>query len=158
MDKNLLLQAQQILALVGKNNLKIATAESCTGGLLSALLTEIPGASKVFERGFITYSNQAKTEMLGVTEELLARFGAVSGEVAKAMAKGALKNSTADVAVAITGIAGPKEQRAGLVYISVANQKDVVVKRFNFSGDRNAVRMASVEAALEMLMCNPSHS
>src|SRR6185312_12927366 len=99
--------AKGLLALCLARGLKIATAESCTGGLVAGALTEIPGSSAVVERGFVTYSNEAKHEMLGVPNATLRKFGAVSRQTAQAMARGALKNSDADIAVSITGIAGP---------------------------------------------------
>ena len=147
-----------IINLAQEKNLKIATAESCTGGLVSALFTEIAGSSKVFECGFATYSNAAKTKMLQVPKELLDEYGAVSIEVAVSMAQGAIKNSAANISVAITGIAGPEggspEKPIGLIYIAALNSKypqHVVVHKFNFAGDRNQVRQASVIAALEEL-------
>jgi len=147
--------ATKILELLRTKNLKLTCAESCTGGLLSALFTSISGSSDVFERGFVTYSNQSKIEMLGVKEKTLKDFGAVSEEVAKEMALGALKNSKADIAVAITGIAGPKsddtEKPVGLVYIAVATKEKIQVRKFNFSGDRDEVRLASVLEALNFL-------
>lgn len=153
--KSLQNQAQQTLQLARENKLKIATAESCTGGLLSALFTEISGSSEVFERGFVTYSNQAKIEMLGVKKETLEKFGAVSEETAKEMAIGAIKNSQASVSVAITGIAGPdggsNEKPVGLVFIAVSTKEKTLVRKFNFAGNRSEVRKASVIAALTML-------
>ncbi len=152
--------AQKILQLAEGKNLKLATAESCTGGLLSALFTEISGSSKVFDRGFVTYSNQAKIEMLGVKKETLEKFGAVSEEAAKEMAEGAARNSQADIAVAITGIAGPEggsktkgtsEKPVGLVFIAIfANEKTSLFK-FNFSGNRSEIRKAALDAALEAI-------
>ncbi|RMF74268.1 MAG: CinA family protein [Alphaproteobacteria bacterium] len=100
-------QASELLELARDAELHLATAESCTGGLLAAVITEVPGASDVFERGFVTYSNAAKTELLGVPAPLILEFGAVSEEVARAMATGALAHSHADMAISITGIAGP---------------------------------------------------
>ena len=152
-SSDLLSQAKEILQKAEERNLKIATAESCTGGLLSALFTEIPGSSKIFERGFVTYSNQAKIDLLGVKEITLKNFGAVSSRTAEEMARGALKNSEADIAISITGVAGP-EEKSGLVHISVASHsKPIVNRKFNFSGDRNEVRKSSVIAALQMLRC-----
>jgi nicotinamide-nucleotide amidase len=113
MDPELVALAQQVLAENRAAGRRIATAESCTGGLVAAALTEIPGSSDVFERGFVTYSNEAKMESLGVSEDVLATFGAVSVATAWAMAQGALAHSHADVAVAITGIAGPGGATAG---------------------------------------------
>ncbi len=137
--------------------LKIATAESCTGGLIAARLTEIPGSSDIFERGFVTYSNQAKTELLGVPAPLIAEHGAVSEEVALAMARGALAQSPADVAIATTGIAGPgggtAEKPVGLVYIAAARGGGgEYVQRHIFEGDRDSVRLASVKAALALAL------
>src|SRR5688572_31577845 len=107
MTPNLKARATALLESYRQRGLKIATAESCTGGLVAALLTEIPGSSAVVERGFVTYSNEAKSELIGVSAALMAAHGAVSEPVARAMAEGAIAHSRADVAVAITGIAGP---------------------------------------------------
>ena len=127
LEEHLLQHAGRVLEKAQKAGVRIATAESCTGGLLAACLTEIPGASAVFERGFITYSNAAKTELLGVPASLLDEFGAVSEEVARAMAEGALEHSDARLAIAITGVAGPTggspEKPVGLVCFGLA-QKD----------------------------------
>src|SRR5512146_1901279 len=106
-DAALLAHAERLLARCRERGLKLATAESCTGGLIAALLTEIPGSSDVVERGFVTYSNEAKTELLDVPGELLRTHGAVSEQAARAMAEGALTHSRAELAVAVTGIAGP---------------------------------------------------
>jgi len=135
---------------------KIVTAESCTGGLVAGALTDIAGSSDVVERGFVTYSNEAKTELLGVPAEMIAKHGAVSAQVARAMAEGALEHSHADVAVSVTGIAGPGGATAGkpvgLVYFGLAAKgAETRVERHQFPGDRAAVRGASVEAALQLL-------
>jgi nicotinamide-nucleotide amidase len=134
----------------------VATAESCTGGLIAGALTEIAGSSDVVDRGFVTYSNAAKTAMLGVPEEMLAAHGAVSGPVAAAMAAGALDRSLAQVAVAVTGIAGPgggsAEKPVGLVWFAVATRSGGVrTERRVLPGDRAAVRRATVVRALEMI-------
>src|SRR5438094_9640368 len=117
--KKLKKKAEKLLTSYRKKKLKLATAESCTGGLIAALLTEIPGSSDVFERGFITYSDQSKTEMVGIDPGLIKKHAAVSGEVAEAMARGALSHSRADLALAVTGIPGPggrsEQKPAGLV-------------------------------------------
>ena len=153
---DLLDEAEKLLAEARARGLKIATAESCTGGLIAGLLTEIAGSSDVVERGFVTYSNEAKEELLGVSHELLASHGAVSAEVARAMALGALKHARADIAVAVTGIAGPaggtRQKPVGLVYLAAARGDQVIARECRF-GDvgRGAVRLKSVEAALEML-------
>lgn len=135
---------------------RIATAESCTGGLVAALLTEIAGSSDVFDRAFVVYSNAAKTELLGVPPALLAERGAVSAAAARAMADGALARSAASVAVAVTGIAGPgggsAEKPAGLVHFARAARGGAAAdERRVFAGDRAAVRLASVAFALALL-------
>jgi nicotinamide-nucleotide amidase len=149
-------QAEALLDHLRKRGLKLAAAESCTGGLLTALLTEIAGSSDVVERGFVTYSNAAKHEMLGVPEAMLAKHGAVSEPVARAMADGALANSAADVAVAVTGIAGPGGGTAtkpvGLVHFAAARRGGGVLHRECRFGDigRSEVRIASVREALQL--------
>lgn len=134
---------------------RLATAESCTGGLVAALLTEIAGSSDVVERGLVTYSNEAKRELLDVPAETLERHGAVSAETAEAMAAGALARSHADVAVAITGIAGPgggsPAKPVGLVFLGLATTAGVRHRRRVFPGDRSSVRLASVAEALALL-------
>lgn len=136
----------------------LATAESCTGGLIAASCTELAGSSAWFERGFVTYSNEAKTELLGVPPELIAEHGAVSEEVARAMAAGALAHSLADIAVAVTGIAGPtggsQAKPVGTVWLAWAERGDagrgpaVHAEKMWFPGDRRAVRGATVAHAL----------
>jgi nicotinamide-nucleotide amidase len=149
--------AAALLAQCEARGLTIATAESCTGGLVIAALTDIPGSSAVVERGFVTYSNAAKTELLGVPPELIAAHGAVSEPVARAMAEGALARSPANLAVAITGIAGPGGGTAlkpeGLVHFACARRgRSTVHARAEFGAiGRDAVRRASVRKALEML-------
>lgn len=151
-----LFRAEKLLAEARAKGLKIATAESCTGGLVAGLLTEIAGSSDVFSCGFVTYSNQAKQDLLGVPSDLLAKHGAVSAEVARAMAQGALKHSKADLSVAVTGVAGPgggtKDKPVGLVHFAAARGDRAVNRECRF-GDigRGAVRVKSVEAALELL-------
>lgn len=153
----LLTRAEKLLADARAKGLKLATAESCTGGLIAGLLTEIAGSSDVVERGFVTYSNQAKQDMLGVPQALLIRHGAVSEEVARAMAEGALAHSGADLAVAVTGIAGPgggtAEKPVGLVHIAATRKGGNILHRECRFGDigRSGVRIATVDAALEML-------
>lgn len=147
-------KAAALLALYRAKGLRISTAESCTGGLISALLTEIPGSSDVFERGFVTYSNDAKKEMLGVDAALLDAYGAVSAQVAQAMAVGALRHSQADVAVAITGVAGPgasEHKPAGLVFIGLAAGDELRVLENRFEGGRGEVRAQTVEMAISQL-------
>jgi nicotinamide-nucleotide amidase len=153
---DLIALASEVLAKARAQGLKIATAESCTGGLIAGLLTEIPGSSDVFERGFVTYSNDAKRELLGVPEDLLRARGAVSAQVAEAMAQGALKHSAADAAVAVTGIAGPgggtRDKPVGLVFIAVARGGEVRMEEHRF-GDpgRSEIRLRTAEAALHLL-------
>lgn len=146
-----------VLTEARNKGLRLATAESCTGGLISALLTEFPGASTVVERGYVAYSNRAKTAFLQVPPELIAAKGAVSEEVARAMAEGALKRSGADLAVAVTGIAGPDggtiDKPVGLVHIAAARQgKETLYEEHRF-GDigRSEVRLKTVDAALRLL-------
>jgi nicotinamide-nucleotide amidase len=152
-----LVLAREILEQAKTKKLRLVTAESCTGGLIAACLTEIAGSSEVFERGFITYSNDAKMTNLGVSRKTLLDFGAVSSETALEMAEGALRASNADIAVAVTGIAGPQggtdDKPVGLVYIGIACLKNGESETFKniFTGDRSAVRAASVVAALAAL-------
>ncbi|MDQ4135951.1 MAG: CinA family protein [Pseudomonadota bacterium] len=157
MTSDLRERATVLIRAYTERGLKIATAESCTGGLVAALLTEIPGSSAVVERGYVTYSNEAKSEMIGVPAGLIAAHGAVSEPVARAMADGALSRSKADVAVAITGIAGPGGATAtkpvGLVHFGVA-RKDAptrhLERRYGDLG-REQVRRPAVEDALALL-------
>lgn len=148
--------AKKLLEICRTEKLKIATAESCTGGLVAASITEIPGSSDIFERGFITYSNEAKMELLGVSKALIKKYGAVSEQAAKAMARGALKNSNADIAVAITGIAGPSggtiKKPVGLVFIAAARGKIVNVNIYYLKGNREKVRKKATLSALKMLI------
>ena len=134
----------------------LATAESCTGGLVSAACTELSGSSEWFERGFVTYSNAAKTEMLGVSAALIEAHGAVSEPVARAMAEGAVHHSSAQVTLSITGVAGPKggsvDKPVGTVCFAWATPAGVVSERLHLSGDRAAVRQAAAEHALRGLL------
>jgi nicotinamide-nucleotide amidase len=134
---------------------RLACAESCTGGLIAAACTSVAGSSDWFERGFVTYSNAAKTELLGVSESLIAARGAVSEEVALAMARGALQRSPAQLAVAATGIAGPGggtiEKPVGTVWLAWGVSGDLSAQGLHLDGDRAAVRAATVVAALERL-------
>jgi nicotinamide-nucleotide amidase len=149
--------AANVMVAARAKGLTIATAESCTGGLIAGLLTEIAGSSDVVERGFVTYSNEAKEEMLGVARDLLVAHGAVSEPVAAAMAQGALAHSNAQVSVAVTGIAGPgggsAEKPVGLVYIAAMREGGTAVVERHLFGDigREQVRLATVEAALTLL-------
>jgi nicotinamide-nucleotide amidase len=150
-------RAAALLDAYRDKGLKIATAESCTGGLVAALLTEISGSSAVVERGFVTYSNEAKTELIGVPADLIASHGAVSESVARAMAEGALAHSRAQVAVAVTGVAGPTGGTAtkpvGLVHFALARKGAATIHLERRYGDlgRVNVRHRSVEDALALL-------
>jgi nicotinamide-nucleotide amidase len=149
--------AEVVLAEARAKGLTIATAESCTGGLVAGALTAIPGSSDVFERGFVTYSNAAKIETLGVVVDTLDKFGAVSASTAIALAEGAIANSRADVSVAVTGIAGPgggsAEKPVGLVHFAAARRNGATISDVRRFGDigRHEIRMASVEVALALL-------
>ncbi|MFT4716707.1 MAG: nicotinamide-nucleotide amidase [Paracoccaceae bacterium] len=148
--------AEQVLDAARKSKVKIATAESCTGGLVAAAMTEIPGSSDVFDRGFVTYSNEAKKQMLGVAAETLDAFGAVSEQVAKEMAEGAVLHSEADLAVSITGIAGPggsdhKPEGRVCFGLAVHGQNTLVETREFGAIGRSNVRQKSADHALELL-------
>lgn len=151
-------RAETLLAAARAKRLKIACAESCTGGLIVGLITEIPGSSDVLERGFVTYSNQAKEEMLGVPGAMIRQHGAVSEVVARAMAEGAIRHSTAQLSVAVTGIAGPgggtDEKPVGLVHIAAARAGEATLHRECRFGDigRSDVRLATVAVALELIL------
>lgn len=149
--------ARESLRRATEKNLLLATAESCTGGLIAATITEIAGCSSAFERGYVTYSNQAKMDCLGVPAAVLEAHGAVSEETARAMAEGALAHSRADAAVAVTGVAGPDggtpEKPVGLVHLAAARHGRPTLHRVErFPGDRAAVRAAAARAAFEMLV------
>lgn len=148
-----------IKALVEKLNEKhmtISTAESCTGGMIGACITSVAGASNVYNEGYITYSNDAKERLLGVSHTTLETYGAVSEHTAREMADGVRKKANADIGIAVTGIAGPgggtKEKPVGLVYIGVAAKDNVEAHKFIFSGDRDAVRKSTVENAIRLAL------
>ena len=155
---DMLALSEKIIREFSAAGLMVSTAESCTGGLIASALTEISGSSAVVDRGFVTYTNTAKMEMLGVQEETLARFGAVSEETARQMVHGALFRSRAAVAVAVTGIAGPgggsPEKPVGLVHLAAKSRRGELVHRKMLYGDigRDKVRLATVATALEMLL------
>ena len=151
------IQAVAVLQACDRLGLKLATAESCTGGMVAAALTDIAGSSSVVERGFVTYSNEAKTELLGVPADLIRRHGAVSAEVAAAMAEGALARAPVDLAVSITGIAGPggatPGKPVGLVYLGIVRRgSEVQTERHVFEGDRSEIRSTATRRALELLL------
>jgi len=152
LDEKLL---NKTISLLKEKKLTVATAESCTGGLIAHTFTNVSGSSDYFERGVVTYSNKAKMQLLDVPEDLLIKHGAVSKPVAKAMAEGARKKSNVDIAISTTGIAGPTggnaEKPVGLVYIAISNSKKTIIKKFNFKGDRIENKYQSCNAALEML-------
>ncbi len=141
----------QALASIGQT---VATAESCTGGLVSSAIVSVPGASDVFGNGFITYCDEAKHRLLGVSQETLDTYTAVSAETAAEMAHGCMDRGQADLALAVTGIAGPgggtEEKPVGLVYISCAYRDRVVVQQYGFNGDREEIRCQAAAAALQL--------
>jgi nicotinamide-nucleotide amidase len=147
--------AEHVLALARARGLTLATAESCTGGLVAARLTDIPGSSAAFVGGVVAYSNELKVQELGVPAELIERHGAVSAEVAEAMARGARERLGADVAVSVTGIAGPDggtaEKPVGLVYLHAEGPDGGAAREFSFPGDRASIRARSVVGALHLV-------
>ena len=148
----------KISLILKKQNLKIATAESCTGGLIAHTLTNISGSSDYFDRGVVSYSNKSKTELLGVPEKLIDKYGAVSNPVAKAMADGIRVKSEVDIGISTTGIAGPtggtKEKPVGLVFIAISTKDNVIVKKYQFGGNRIQNKYDTCKAALNMLYDN----
>lgn len=156
-DTELEEKAIAVLSACRAARLRLATAESCTGGMIAATLTGIAGSSDVVERGFVTYSNEAKSELLGVPAALIAAHGAVSAEVAEAMASGAVAHAPVELAVAVTGIAGPgggsEAKPVGLVHLGIARRgRPTRTERHVFAGDRAAVRRAATVRALELLL------
>ena len=149
-------KAMRLIDTCRRKQLMLATAESCTGGLIAGLITSVAGSSDVFDAGFVTYSNAAKTAMIGVPEDLIARLGAVSEDVARAMAVGAIRHSRADIAVAVTGIAGPgggsASKPVGLVHCTAARRGCEIHHLELQLGDigRDAIRLATVVQAIEM--------
>lgn len=154
MPQNLIGLAEQLGHFLKTNNKKIATAESCTGGWIAQCITEVPGSSAWFDRGFITYSNSAKIQMLGVLPETLLVHGAVSAETALEMVTGALTHSEADCAISVTGIAGPdggsKEKPVGTIYIAWQTKNESAkIKKMLFTGTRQQIREQTVITAIE---------
>ncbi len=151
----LLAQAEALLAACRAKSLTLTTAESCTGGLIAGLITSISGASDVFTHGFVTYANDAKTGVIHVPAALIATHGAVSEEVARAMAEGAREVAASSMAVSVTGVAGPgggsAEKPVGLVHIACVGPKGTEHARHVFSGDREAIRLQAVAAALTLI-------
>ena len=142
--------------MLTKMNLTIATAESCTGGLIAHTLTNVSGSSDYFDRGIVSYSNTAKIELLDIPDALINKYGAVSKQVAQAMAENVRKKSKTDIGLATTGIAGPTggtpEKPVGLVYISISTHDKIKVQRFQFKGDRIQNKKSTCDAALQMLL------
>ena len=154
-EKSAAALVEELAALLIKAQWKLATAESCTGGMIAAACTDLAGSSAWFERGFVTYSNAAKTDMLGVPQALTENPGAVSEPVARAMAQGAVANSKADISVAVTGVAGPTggsiAKPVGTVWFGFSTPRGVVTEMRRFQGDRAAVRAATVTHALQRM-------
>jgi len=146
----------KISNLLEQRNITIATAESCSGGLIAHTLTNISGSSVYFDRGIVSYSNKAKIDLLGIKEDILEEFGAVSEQVAEAMAEGVRIKSNVDIGIATTGIAGPTggtpEKPVGLVYIAVSLADKAIVRKYQFSGDRLQNKESTCNAALQMLL------
>jgi len=156
-DQTLIQMSQSVQDLATEKKVRVVTAESCTGGLVGGLLTELAGSSNFFERGFVTYSNHAKLEILGVSGAVIRTFGAVSPECAHAMAEGALKNSHAQLAVAITGVAGPgahgPKPEGYVCFATAMKDAETLTREEHFGAlGRSNVRLASVKVALEMLL------
>lgn len=147
---------EHILRLMVSSALKLSVAESCTGGLIAGRITDIAGSSEYFEGGVVSYSNEAKTRFLGVPEELLVGYGAVSREVAQSMAEGVRRATGSDVGLSVTGVAGPGGgsdlKPVGTVFIGLCWQGGILVKEFHFGGDRKKVRQQSSDAALQMII------
>ena len=148
-------KAEKVFKICLRRKVKLAFAESCTGGLLSSLITSFPNSSRIFTCGFITYSNLSKQNMIGVKNKTLKKYGAVSSEVAKEMVNGIWKKNKVNVALSITGIAGPtgqtKNKKVGLVYIGIKSKKGIDVNEFSFKGNREKIRLASVEKAIDLI-------
>lgn len=148
--------AEQLVKELTARGITITTAESCTGGLIAAAITDISGASSVFHQGIISYANSAKTSLLGVNAETIKHYGAVSDIVAREMAEGARIKANADFAISATGIAGPTggtaEKPVGLVYIAVSSKQSTEVKRCQFAGNRKDIRKQAVQHALELAL------
>lgn len=147
---------KKIVRELAKRGLGLCTAESCTGGLIAGCITSVSGASACFEGGLVTYSNAAKTRLIGVPEAVIEKYGAVSGETARAMAEGARDKLAADMSVAVTGIAGPTggtpDKPVGTVYIAVARKGKTSVRKFLFTGTRHGIRKQTTEEALKFVL------
>ena len=153
MNQNTIQLITRLAALAIEKQLKICTAESCTGGLIAKSFTDLAGSSDWFECGFVTYSNQSKIEMIGVPESVIAEYGAVSEAVVNAMVSGALRNCAADISIGVTGVAGPAggsdDKPVGTVWIGVASGHQQIAKKYWFDGNREAIRVATMRQAIE---------
>lgn len=147
---------EELVKALADKKMTVSTAESCTGGLISKLITDVSGSSDVFGYGFVTYANEAKMKILGVWDEALSQYGAVSRPVAVLMSRGARRVSKSDIAVSVTGIAGPgggtAEKPVGLVYISLSTPDGTICRKCNFSGTREEVRRQTAEFALNLAL------
>ena len=147
---------QKLYLLLSQKNISLSTAESCTGGMIGACITSIPGISSHYGYGFVTYSNEAKQKLIGVSSQTLAKHGAVSAETALEMAEGALIKSGADIAVSVTGIAGPGGgtplKPVGLVYVGLALKDKRLFKKLNLTGNREMIRLLTVKNVLELII------
>lgn len=156
MTKQTIELINELATTLSATKLKVCTAESCTGGLIAKSFTDLAGSSAWFERGFVTYSNESKTEMLGVSASVIEQYGAVSEPVATAMAVGALKHSHADCSISVTGVAGPDggsdEKPVGTVWIGVASQTQTRAQKYLFDGDRERIRLVTMHTAIERLL------
>ena len=148
-------KAEKVFKYCIKKKIKMSFAESCTGGLLSSLITSFPNSSKIFISGFITYSDLSKQKMLGVKNKTLKKYGAVSKEVAEEMVNGIWNKNKINIALSITGIAGPsgqtKNKKVGLVYVGIKSKKGIQINEFDFKGNREKIRLVSVEKAIDMI-------
>ena len=148
-------KAEKVFKLCLKKKFKLSFAESCTGGLLSSLITSFPNSSKIFISGFITYSDLSKQKMIGVKSKTLKKYGAVSKEVAIEMVNGIWNKNKINIALSITGIAGPtgqtKNKKIGLVYIGIKSKKGIQINEFDFKGNREKIRLVSVEKAIDLI-------
>jgi nicotinamide-nucleotide amidase len=156
MTKPIVELIHKLATLLLDANFKVCTAESCTGGLIAKSMTDLAGSSAWFERGYVTYSNESKVDMLGVSESVIEQYGAVSEPVAIAMAAGALKHSHAGCSIAVTGVAGPAggsdEKPVGTVWIAIASQNQTWAQKFLFDGDRENIRLKTMESAVVQLL------
>ena len=147
---------EELVKMLADKKMTVSTAESCTGGLIAKLITDVSGSSDIFGYGFVTYANEAKMKLLGVWEEALSQYGAVSEPVAVLMSRGARRVSKSDIAVSVTGIAGPgggtAEKPVGLVYISLSTPNGTICRKCNFSGTRDEVRQQTAEFALNLAL------